>query len=257
MNNLIRQTPLATYLNARDRACVGGTCKNARNAMASATNKASANSAFLEKALLVRGVLRAFVNKDVLMTELAWKAIDVFYSLSSKGASYQWAADFLHVEKDQVDSYDQIGVITMQTLLEKKIKAFDVLLLEMIKKLRQNKNNGNNTGRSTVTKLLGPPDELQWNFKRFEVVSDNVSVPTFYNLLLNKVTTTRLSQLVSAVRINTKINKAPEAVVVKKTNKKNKTPATAAPATAVRNGLRRVVPLNNLRTRRDWLQMMR
>lgn len=181
------------HLNARNRACVGATCKNTRDAITTASNKASTNYAYLEKALIVRGILREFLRNDSLMEALAIKAVWIFRDEARRGATMRWAATFLHVNVDEVYKYEDIGIITMQTLLEKKIKVVDGLLLDIIKKLRRNNNNNrNNTGHSTLTK---------WDFKRFEVVSDTVRIPSFLFLFGQSATATSVSRFVSKVRI--------------------------------------------------------
>ena len=65
MNNQFKRVlkgPLLNYLNAGNRACVAGVCKNTRNIVRAAPN---ANQAFKDKVFLVRGVLRAFRNMNI------------------------------------------------------------------------------------------------------------------------------------------------------------------------------------------------
>ena len=170
LNNLLRTTDLGKFLNTQNRACVGATCTKLRQfERFRRTQNNPQNATSLEKALVVRALLKEFVQDEDLMQNLAWKAVNFFHHTADRGASLQWAADFLNVTTKEATKYGSIGANTMERLLRKKIKKIDGILLTLIQQLGKKSNVNNNTG---ITTLLGNAP-IRFNFNTFRTPGSN------------------------------------------------------------------------------------
>lgn len=121
----------------------------------------------------MRALLKEFVQDEDLMQNLAWKAVNFFHHTADRGASLQWAADFLNVTTKEATKYGSIGANTMERLLRKKIKKIDGILLTLIQQLGKKSNVNNNTNRTTgITTLLGNAP-IRFNFNTFRTPGSN------------------------------------------------------------------------------------
>ena len=262
--NLIRTTPVGNYLPRNTRACLGSTCRNMRQFQIS-TNKNPfgktanpTNAESLEKALVVRALLKEFVQDEDLMNVFASKATMFFYYSARQGATSGWAANFLNVNENDVWKFENIGEMTMKNILTKKINKIDGMLLTMIKKLRgRNNNSQNNTGKNILNELL-EDTPVRFSHQTFKLLSccRIQQKYSFFTFVTDPAKMTHVSAYVSTVNIhkttsntkssNKKSNK-------KKSNKKKSSDNKSNKKT--RNGLFNIVPLNKLQERQNWLRV--
>lgn len=255
LNYLIRTTPVGNYLPRNTRACLGSTCRNMRQFQkftdSSVSKKILKDAESLEKALVVRALLKEFSQDDELMQELAWKAVNFFHYGARQGYTVKWAANFLNVNEKKVNNYGNIAIITMEDILTKKIKKIDRILLTLIKKLRGRNNAQNNTGNTQLREIFGDTP-IRFSYQTFKVQSPKIQDEySLFTLVTNPAKMTYVSAYVSAVNImkNKKRTIVKKKNVNKTINKKNNVKP--------RNGVYKIVPLNTLRERKNWLQITR
>tara|TARA_Y100000389_G_scaffold203175_1_gene250746 strand:+ start:354 stop:977 length:624 start_codon:yes stop_codon:yes gene_type:complete len=203
MNNQFKKVlngPLLNHLNAGNRVCVAGVCKNTRNIVRAAPNANKSNQAFKNKVFLVRGVLRAFRNDEYWMNALSWKALNMFRQGRANGASNAWGSSLLGVNAAEVANYNQTGVRTMYELMKNKLKRVEDILTTMIKDLNINGQNLN--GQQRVISNKFEVNSVDYNPKFFKPIATQFTMDPLFLLAVNDLSKNTVRKFVSKTTIH-------------------------------------------------------